>query len=175
MTHPTIEQAKELAKWYAGLALAVSIYRYNNWNTLTEEERRELEQKHWSLESYSQDFLREAAKLVFEDVDKDLAVIGKTTAAITKDIGKLKTVQLMMDVIGAVMTLAGAIISKDTGVITKQAQNLADIWKQLSGAEKATSRSAEVPKKESKPAKDDKKKSPKKNKKDKKKKAKKGG
>lgn len=151
MTHPTIEQAKELARWYAGLALAVSIYRFNNWNTLTEEERRELEQKHWSLESYSQDFLREATKLVFADVDKDLAVIGQTTSAITKDIGKLKTVQLILDVAGAVMTLAGAIISKDTGVITKQAQNLAAIWKQVSGDEKPGSRSAEIAKAEDKP------------------------
>ncbi len=168
MTHPTIEQAKELARWYAGLALAVSIYRFNNWNTLSEEERRELEQKHWSLESYSQDFLREAAKLVFADVDKDLAVIGNTTAAITKDIGKLKTVQLILDVVGAVMTLAGAIISKDTGVITKQAKNLAEMWKQLSAEEQPPSRSAGVTKKADKPKKKAKAKGAKKGKKKKK-------
>jgi len=131
MPHPSYEQAKELARWYAGLALSVSMYRFNNWNALSEEERRDLEQKHWSLESYSQDFLREAAQLVFADVAEDLGKIGSITQSITKDLAKLKAVKHVLDIIGATMTLAGAIISKDTGTIAKQAQTLADNWKAL--------------------------------------------
>jgi peptidoglycan hydrolase CwlO-like protein len=114
MANITKDQAKLLARHFASFALSVSVFKFNNFNQLTDEELSHLSRQQRKLENLSQDFI--------ENIESITGQINETTI-------KLKKIQKVIDVFASVLELGAAIVAKDPKLIVKKIQGLTDMVK----------------------------------------------
>jgi hypothetical protein len=129
MANITKDQAKLLARHFASFALSVSVFKFNNFNQLTDEELSHLSRQQRKLENLSQDFIEMAAVLIFEDAEINIQNIESITGQINETTIKLKKIQKVIDVFASVLELGAAIVAKDPKLIVKKIQGLTDMVK----------------------------------------------
>ena len=130
MAKLTSQQANELANHFLGLAQAIGDYRFDNWSALTRAENQKLGSLQWSILNYGEDILVLSTTLTMDEVETSLAQIGAVTQDIKKTIHKLKSIQKAFDLAASVLTLGGAIISKNPEAIESGIKSLVKTWKE---------------------------------------------
>lgn len=129
MAKLTSQQASELANNFLGLAQAIGDFRFNNWDTLTKTENQKLGDLQWSILNFGEDILALSTTLVMDDVQDSLAQINDITEQIKGTIDNLKKVQKVIDVSAAIVTLGGAIISKNPKGVADSIKGVIQAWK----------------------------------------------
>lgn len=129
MAKLTSVQANALANDFLGLAQAIGDFRYDNWNELTKPQNQQLSSLQWSILNYGEDILALSTTLVMEDVQTSLDKINDITLEIRSTIQLLKDIQKAINVAAAIVTLGGAVISKDPSSISTALQGMVDSWK----------------------------------------------
>ena len=122
----TSDDALALSKSYRDLSVAIGDFRFKNWNTLSEADRKTLEEKEWALLNASSDMVTKAVGLI---LDESAAAAKKVQGAATtaeKAVKTLKDVRKVITVATAAVGLAAAIASKDPGAIAKNAKAVLD-------------------------------------------------
>src|SRR5258705_5397184 len=109
--------AFKLSKAFHDLSVSIGEYRFANWNTLSEENRRTLEDEEWSLLNASSDVITKAVGLTLDESDPTGQKVQGATAAAQKAVKTLKEVGKVISVAAATVGLAAAIVSKDPGAI----------------------------------------------------------
>ncbi|MBA2249074.1 MAG: hypothetical protein H0W12_02655 [Chitinophagaceae bacterium] len=127
MPNITEQQAMELSKHFSSMSNSVAQYRYNKWDTLTVDQRKQLSDDHWTLANDSDDFLRLAAQLILNDAIADLGKIKNVTQQIESTIDQIKKIEKVFDIISAALELGGAIMAKDPALIVKKIDNLSKL------------------------------------------------
>ena len=122
----TSADAFKLSKAFRELSVAIGDYRFGNWNTLSEDNRRTLEDEEWSLLNASGDMITKAVGLTLEESDPAGQKIQAATAAAQKAVKTLKEVGKVIGVATAAVGLAAAIVSKDPGAIAKNSKAVFD-------------------------------------------------
>lgn len=130
MAKLTSQQANELANYFLGLAQAIGDYRFDNWSTLTKAENQKLGSLQWSILNYGEDILVLSTTLVMDEVETSLAEMQAVTQDIKKTIHKLKSIQKAFDLASSIITLGGAILSKNPDAIGSEIKSLAKTWKE---------------------------------------------
>src|SRR6266850_1473999 len=117
--------AFKLSKAFHDLSVSIGEYRFANWNTLSDDNRRTLEDEEWSLLNASSDMITKAVGLTLDASDPTGQNVQGATVAAQKAVKTLKEVGKVISVAAAV-GLAAAIVSKDPGAIAKNSKAVFD-------------------------------------------------
>ena len=115
----TAQEAFDLSKQFRDFAIALGNYRFTNWQSLTPTQRRDIEDKEWSLINASSDMITKAVGLALEESEASVHSIKKSVSKAKKAIKKLEKVKGIIEVASAMVGLGAAIVSKDPGSIAK--------------------------------------------------------
>ena len=122
----TSADAFKLSKTFHDLSVSIGEYRFANWDTLSEDNRRTLEDEEWSLLNASSDMVTKAVGLTLDETDPTGQKIQAATTAAAKAVKTLKEVGKVISVAAAAVGLAAAIVSKDPGAIAKNSKAVFD-------------------------------------------------
>ena len=122
----TSDDALALSKSYRDLSVAIGDFRFKNWNTLSEADRKALEEKEWALLNASSDMVTKAVGLTLEESDAAAKKVQGAAATAEKAVKTLKEVRKVITIAAAAVGLAAAIASKDPGAIAKNAKAVLD-------------------------------------------------
>ena len=125
----TAQQASDLSNNFLGLAQAIGDFRYDNWTTLSKNDNQNLGNLQWSILNYGEDILAMSVTLVMADVDGSLAQISSITQQIKGTISTLQQAQKAINVAASIVTLGGAIVSKNPKAIAGGIQGVVGAWK----------------------------------------------
>jgi hypothetical protein len=128
MAKLTAQQANDLANNFLGLAQAIGDYRFQNWNSLPKTENQRLGNFQWSILSYGEDILALSTALVMDDVQDSLAQINQVTLEIKETIKSLDQLQKTINVAASIVSLGGAIVSKNPKAIVAGIQGVRETW-----------------------------------------------
>ncbi len=117
-------QVKQLADDFLRMTDALGNYRYENYQTLSEEENEALKELHFKTSMYITELYTKSAILVLDDVKKALEQVRTITAKTEKLYDKLTNVQKVIDRATSVVGLAAAFVSLDADNITASLQEL---------------------------------------------------
>jgi len=122
----TSDDALALSKSYRDLSVAIGNFRFKNWNTLSEADRKALEEKEWALLNASSDMVTKAVGLTLDESDAAAKKVQGAAATAEKAVKTLKEVRKVITIAAAAVGLAAAIASKDPGAIAKNAKAVLD-------------------------------------------------
>ncbi|PYM46992.1 MAG: hypothetical protein DME16_13635 [Candidatus Rokuibacteriota bacterium] len=122
----TSDDALALSKSYRDLSVAIGDFRFRNWNTLSEADRKALEEKEWALLNASSDMVTKAVGLTLDESDAAAKKVQGAAATAEKAVKTLKEVRKVITIAAAAVGLAAAIASKDPGAIAKNAKAVLD-------------------------------------------------
>ena len=122
----TSDDALALSKSYRDLSVAIGDFRFKNWNTLSEADRKALEEKEWALLNASSDMVTKAVGLTLDESEVAAKKVQGAAATAEKAVKTLKEVRKVITIAAAAVGLAAAIASKDPGAIAKNAKAVLD-------------------------------------------------
>ncbi len=122
----TSDDALALSKSYRDLSVAIGDFRFKNWNTLSEADRKALEEKEWALLNASSDMVTKAVGLTLDESEAAAKKVQGAAATAEKAVKTLKEVRKVITIAAAAVGLAAAIASKDPGAIAKNAKAVLD-------------------------------------------------
>ena|SRR3989441_1968630 len=122
----TSDDALALSKSYRDLSVAIGDFRFKNWNTLSEGDRKALEEKEWALLNASSDMVTKAVGLTLDQSEATAKKVQGAAATAEKAVKTLKEVRKVITIAAAAVGLAGAIAAKDPGAIAKNSKAVLD-------------------------------------------------
>jgi hypothetical protein len=122
----TSDDALALSKSYRDLSVAIGDFRFRNWNTLSDADRKALEEKEWALLNASSDMVTKAVGLTLDESEAAAKKVQGAAATAEKAVRTLKDVRKVITIAAAAVGLAAAIASKDPGAIAKNAKAVLD-------------------------------------------------
>jgi len=122
----TSDDALALSKSFRDLSVAITDYRLNNLSTLSEADRKALEEKEWALLNASSDMVTKAVGLTLDESEAAAKKVQGAAATAEKAVKTLKEVRKVITIAAAAVGLAAAIASKDPGAIAKNAKAVLD-------------------------------------------------
>ena len=122
----TSQEAFLLAKSFRDLSVSLGDYRFENWDQLTDKQRKAIEDAEWSLLNASADIRTVAVGLVLDETQLSYENLQQTTSDAKQAVGFLENVRKVIGIAAAAVSLAGAVISLDYGAIVKTAKGLYD-------------------------------------------------
>jgi len=122
----TSDDALALSKSYRDLSVAIGDFRFKNWNTLSEADRKALEEKEWALLNASSDMVTRGVGLTLDEAEAAAKKVQGAAATAEKAVKTLKEVRKVITIATAAVGLAAAIASKDPGAIAKNAKAVLD-------------------------------------------------
>jgi hypothetical protein len=126
MTKLTAQEAFMLAKSFRDLSVSLGDYRFENWNRLTEKQRKTIEDAELCLLNASAEIRTVAVGLVMDETQLSFEKLQQTTSDAKNAVGLLEKVSKVLKVAGAAVSLAGAVVSLDFGAVVKTAKGLYD-------------------------------------------------
>lgn len=123
----TSKEAFQLSKGLRNVSIAIGDYRFQQWDGLSESQRRTLEDAEWSLLNASSDVLTAAVGLVLDETQWGCDALKKLTDSAKETLKQLAAMRKAIRIATAAVSLAAAIVSKDLGAIAKNAAVLNDI------------------------------------------------
>jgi hypothetical protein len=121
-------QATHLADNFLDLAKAIGDFRYNNWYSLTDEEKQNLAALKSSIMNYGEDILALSTTLIMDDVQTSLGQINNITSQIKGTIQTLHNIQKGFDVASSIVNLGAAIISLNPQSVVKAIGGVINAW-----------------------------------------------
>jgi hypothetical protein len=122
----TSDDALALSKSFRDLSVSIGDFRFKNWNTLSEADRKTLEDEEWSLLNNSSDMVTKAVGLALDESQGGAQRVQSAAGAAQKAVKTLNDVRKVINVATASVGLAAAILSKDPGAIAKNAKAVLD-------------------------------------------------
>lgn len=117
-------QARDLAKTFRDLSVALGEYRFANWTSLTKGQRDDFEDAEWTLLNYSSDFITQAVGLTLDETQTSLKNIQDATTEALKAVNTIKKINKVIVVIGAMIKLGAAIVSENPSLIASATGDL---------------------------------------------------
>src|SRR5882724_1561467 len=97
----TSDDALALSKSYRDLSVAIGDFRFKNWNTLSEGDRKALEDKEWALLNASSDMVTKAVGLTLDESDAAAKKVQGAAATAEKAVKTLKEVRKVITIAAA--------------------------------------------------------------------------
>ena len=123
------EQASVLAQNYLSLAKVLNDFRFDNWTSLSDSNKDQLEKMSKTLLDQGQDMLAQSSLLVLNDIDQDLKLILEVTNNMQSTLTKIDKINKSILLVGCLLNLGSAVISRDLNNIPDRLKQLYDSYK----------------------------------------------
>lgn len=124
MENLNAEQVKQLADNFMQMSNALGDYRYNNIDSLSEEENLKIKETHNQQLVQTTELYTKSAVLVLEDAQNALDKIDTITTETQELYKKLTNVQTILDRASSILNLASSILALDVTTTTTHIQEL---------------------------------------------------
>ena len=124
MSSITPQQALELAASYNKAASVLGDFRLNNWDKLSETERKQTAKIGRDLLGYSQTLITDAVGKLLDDTQSSLNKIKQATADANHAIQTINTIKKVINIAASLVTLAAAISTENPGAIVQALQSV---------------------------------------------------
>lgn len=111
------EQAREIACLFREVSVAIGNYRFGNWNSLTSNQRQNLENLEWTLLNYSSDLITIIVGTIINNAIVSLGRIQESTTQAKHAIETINDIKKTIVIAGAVIKLGAAFVTKDPVMI----------------------------------------------------------
>ena len=128
MAKLTSQQANELANYFLAMAVSVGDYRYQNFDSISMQENKEIKESLEFIRKCADDLFTLSATLVMDDVQTLLTTIGEVTNQMKSTYKTLQDVQKAINMAASIVTLGKAILAKNPQQIADATGNLANCW-----------------------------------------------
>lgn len=123
MAKLTVDEARDLARLYYELATALGEFRFDNWDSMSQAQRTELESLEWSLLTQSSDMTTRAIDLATDDMRASLKEISRATKNLTRAVKRVSAVKNALNIATKALTLGSAIFTGNAIAIAKAASS----------------------------------------------------
>jgi len=123
------QEAFDLCKSFREMSVSLGNYRFENWDKMSEEQRNEMENAESSLLITSAKIRTVAVGLVLDETQINYVKLLKSTSEAKDILKQLDDIHKAIVITTAIVSLAGAIVSKDLGDIAKTAEEFYDAIK----------------------------------------------
>lgn len=120
----TKEQARQLATQFTDFASGIANYRHDSWESLTVEQRDQLDDLESDLMISAGEMNALAGVLALEAVQDSVDVLNTAISDAKEFLKKVAEIKTGIDVITTVLALASAVSAKDPQEIAKELQAL---------------------------------------------------
>jgi len=124
----TSQQANELANYFLAMAEAVGDYRYQNFDSLSVPENKEIKDSLNFIRKSADELFTLSATLVMDDVETSLSAIREVTNQMKSTYKTLQDVQNAINIAASIVTLGKAILGKNPQQIGDATGKLVDCW-----------------------------------------------
>lgn len=124
----TSQQANELANYFLAMAEAVGNYRYQNFDSLSIPENKEIKDSLEFIRKCANELFTLSATLVMDDVQTSLSEIAEVTNQMKSTYKTLQDVQKAINMAASIVTLGKAILVKNPQLIADATGKLVDCW-----------------------------------------------
>jgi len=124
----TSQQANELANYFLAMAEAVGDYRYQNFDSLSAQENKEIKDSLEFIRKCANELFTLSATLVLDDAQNSLSAIKEVTNQMKSTYKTLQDVQKAINMAASIVTLGKAILGKNPQQIADATGKLADCW-----------------------------------------------
>lgn len=124
----TSQQANELANYFLAMAEAVGDYRYQNFDSLSAQENKEIKDSLEFIRKCANELFTLSATLVMDDAQNSLSAIKEVTNQMKSTYKTLQDVQKAINIAASIVTLGKAILGKSPQQIADATGKLADCW-----------------------------------------------
>jgi len=111
------DDARDLARHFHAVAVAIGEHRFSNWDNLSRTARAELESMEWTLLNDSSDMTTRAIVLQVEDMSDALDGIRKATKKLSKAAAGIQSARSAIRIGSNAIALAAAIVTGNAGAI----------------------------------------------------------
>lgn len=125
----TSQQANELANYFLAMAEAVGDYRYQNFDSLSASENKEIKDSLDFIRKSADELFTLSATLVMDDAQTSLSTIREVTNQMKSTYKTLQNVQNAINIAASIVTLGKAILGKNPHQIGDATGKLVDCWK----------------------------------------------
>ncbi|MGO1080245.1 hypothetical protein [Inquilinus sp. CA228] len=115
-----------LARKFHEAAADIGKRRFDDWDTLTPGQKRELEDAQWSLLNASSDMVTKAVGLVLDETQIAFAKLTGIVTEAKEVLATIEDIRKAIDVAAALVGLAAAVISRDVGAIVGNVQSITE-------------------------------------------------
>jgi len=127
MAKLTSEQALALAQSFHDLSVEVGNFRFRQGDDLSSSERRRLEDLQFDLLNNSTQFNAISLAMELDTLQETVDRVGAATVRMKKAIKRLETVQRVVKIATAAVTLGAAVVSMNPGAIIGALSGVADV------------------------------------------------
>lgn len=124
----TSQQTNELANYFLAMAEAVGDYRYQNFDSLSAQENKEIKDSLEFIRKCANELFTLSATLVMDDAQNSLSAIKEVTNQMKSTYKTLQDVQKAINMAASIVTLGKAILEKSPQQIADATVKLADCW-----------------------------------------------
>lgn len=111
----TANESRELAKTFRDISIKLGNYRFDHWDELNDEERKELEDSEWNLLNASSSMVTAACAITLDDAEASVEKIRAAVKQANDAVQTLENVKKLVAMAAAACGLAAAICAKDPG------------------------------------------------------------
>jgi len=124
------QDAFQLSKSFRDISVWLGNYRFAKWDQMSEEQRRAIEDAEWSLLNASADIRTVAIGLVLDETHLSYEALQEVTSDAKRTLEQLAAIRKAITIATAAVSLAGAIVSRDSGAIVNSARGLYDAMRE---------------------------------------------
>jgi virulence-associated protein VapD len=113
------ENILALSRAYHDLSTGLGNYRFDNWKTLSDDERKDLEDKQWTLFNLSSDLNAQSALLALRATREDIETLQKCTKGMKKAAQTIEDIKDAITIASKAIALGGAFyLAMSTGQLS---------------------------------------------------------
>jgi hypothetical protein len=121
----TANDAFALSESFRHLSVVIGDYRFSNWNDLSPNQRKTLEDNEWTLLTNSSDMITAAVGIIIDDAQYSVSRLIKATKDAETVVKNINAAQNVLEVAAGAIVLGGAVISENPAAIGSALSDLA--------------------------------------------------
>jgi len=115
------EDARKLARSFYDLAVKIGKFRFDNWTSMQDEERAQLEKLEWALLTQSAELATRAISISTEDIEESVAEVSRATKKMARDLQRIGDAKRAIRIASKALRLGEAVFAGNPVAIANAA------------------------------------------------------
>ncbi|MFN2602355.1 MAG: hypothetical protein ABR582_06305 [Gemmatimonadaceae bacterium] len=121
------EDARKLARSFYDLAVKIGRFRFDNWTSMQDEERAQLEKLEWALLTQSSELATRAISISTDDLDAAIDDVSRATKKMTRDLQRIGDAKRAIRIASKALRLGEAVFTGNPVAIANAASAIISV------------------------------------------------
>jgi hypothetical protein len=115
------EDARKLARSFYDLGVKIGKFRFDNWTSMQDAERIQLEKLEWALLTQSSELATRAISISTEDIEESVGEVSRATKKMTRDLQRIGDAKRVIRIASRALRLGEAVFTGNPVAIANAA------------------------------------------------------